>query len=96
LYNLYDNIEEMDMHTHTLGNALIALTAFSFSITAKSAGQPGEDPQNANIHPEDPDREEEAQAPNQLQTPPLINNPISPHSLIGMPNLLIRPNLCLR
>jgi hypothetical protein len=38
------------------------------------------------VQAEDPDREEESQAPNQLQTPPLINKPISSHSLIGMPN----------
>ncbi len=39
------------------------------------------------VQAEDPDRvAEEAQASNQTQTLNQINNPISPHSLIGMPN----------
>jgi hypothetical protein len=64
------------------------ITAEDFLMDLEDIDNPGNFKSPAEpVQAKDPDREEEAQAPNQLQTPPLINNPISPHSLIGMPNL---------
>jgi hypothetical protein len=64
------------------------ITAEDFLMDLVDIDNPGNFKSPADpVQAEDPDREEESQAPNQLQPPPLINKPISSHSLIGMPNL---------